>query len=61
MMQTMKIILRRLCLTKKGDGLVKRKKVMCVFYNKEVDDFKIYNKFMDILDENKKILKPLYY
>ena len=48
-------------MTKKGDGLVKRKKVMCVFYNKEVDDFKIYNKFMDILDENKKILKPLYY
>ena len=40
---------------------MKRKKVMCVFYNKEVDDFKTYNKFMDILDDNKKRLKPLYY
>ena len=28
---------------------------MCVFYNKEVCDFKAYNKFMDILDDNKKI------
>ena len=40
---------------------MKRKNVMCVFYNKEVCDFKAYNKFMDILDDNKKSLKPLYY
>lgn len=40
---------------------MKRRNVMCVFYNKEVCDFKAYNKFMDILDDNKKSLKPLYY
>ena len=34
---------------------------MCVFYNKTVNDFKLYNKFMDIVYEHKNLLKPLYY
>jgi len=40
---------------------VKRNEVMCVFYNKTVNDFKLYNKFMVIVDEHKNLLKPLYY
>lgn len=40
---------------------MKRNEVMCVFYNKKVDDYKLYNKFMDILDDHRKLLKPLYY
>ena len=40
---------------------MKRNEVMCVFYNKTVKDFKLYNKFMDILDDHRNLLKPLYY
>ena len=31
------------------------------FYNKTENDHETYQKFMDMLDNNKKILKPLYY
>lgn len=40
---------------------MKRNEVMCVFYNKTVNDHKTYQKFMDMLDDNKRMLKPLYY
>lgn len=40
---------------------MKRKEIMCVFYNKTVNDYKLYNKFMDILDNHRVLLKPLYY
>lgn len=40
---------------------MKRNEVMCFFYNKTENDHETYQKFMDMLDNNKKILKPLYY
>lgn len=40
---------------------MKRNEVMCVFYNKTVNDYKLYNKFMDTLDDRRDLLKPLYY
>ena len=40
---------------------MKRNEVMCAFYNRKINGHDVYQEFMNIIDGNKKTLKPLYY
>ena len=40
---------------------MKKREILCAFYNPEIKEFKKYHSFMKFVVENKKKLKPIYF